>query len=675
MIKRDILSSLLMTPSHDNRGKTGSEESMNDVQTPWWSWNSSNVTQVRPNVTQSSPEQLSWLHWLSPYQRVNSVMGYISYRDDGTAATTPTNESTPLLASSNGNSWFSWMWPGVAEDDEPYGDYTNNVELYKSAKAAIENSKDCISYAYKGTKTKQFFINDYELSVFLSPTQAQPVKYNIKRTPITPAEVQENGFQVVVTSNNPSPSVSGINSSSSSVNEPDNDNQNKSSRPPLKLPPPDINLSQNNPVIPNILHNFRYITLTTKLRLLGEKLVFGQNTSESHLYRQPNTKITSRKVEKIKKIVIIGVHGFLPTKFIKSMVGLSTGNSLKFVEQATKAVESWLNEDVTLQNMYNIETIALEGLGTIEDRVQSSLELLKNWSDMINDCDFLFFVGHSQGSIIAIHILAELLSSKSSINLNSHKKRIGLLSMAGPLKGPMPNLASKIVIRAYTKQENNVLQQLTRLGDSQSKEYTELQQSFQVLMDHNVKVTLAGSINDRLVPLNSSLAEINHHANIFRCIASDGQLVPTNSNLLLLYLWQLILTLRNLGVSERKLFQELSIRCAATTTYDYGHTNVYHDDEVYKTAVRFALETTDLQQKTSLNTYLELTPGDSIYEIPWNLRELVQGILRAKHINHLGLLNDVITSYNHWNPTTKAWKEVKLCLESLGEVDYDDMVV
>ncbi|CAH6718715.1 uncharacterized protein CLIB1444_01S12926 [[Candida] jaroonii] len=648
--------------SHESRSMHDEEQN-----NQWWFWKSNDVriTEIRPSISREAEELEveSWYNWFGNYK--NSV-AYVFYRN---------GEGTPLLSDgredynhgSNGqpnhnsqqkgqpqknDGWLTWLWNSPSEEEEDYEGFTNDVELYKLAKNAIETSKDSCCYAYKGSINSQFLINDHELSVYDTPTQSQPVKYNIKRTPVTPAESQENSIQVIVS--NLSPAKTPVMSSNSSIKS-------------IEAPPPPLMM---NRIIPNIEENFRTITFITRLRLIGEKLLFQQKSSENHLYKQSLKHIENKKLHKIKRIMIIGVHGFLPTKFVKSMIGQQTGNSLTFVEEASKAVKYWLNDTTEpgFENMYHIDTISLEGQGTIEQRVEKSLALLNNWMMLIKDCDFLYFVAHGQGSIISIKLLARLLQS-SEFKINN--KRIGLLSMAGPLLGPMKNLDTKIVIRAYTTMENEVLQELIELGKSNSETFQNFRKDFECILNHDVKVTLSGSINDQLIPLESSLGNNFYHPNIFRTIFVDSN---SNTPSFLINLWKLILMCRNIGHLEHGILKDLSERCMGMIN-DGGHGKIFKDSDIYLTSLKFALESTKVNQKRDMSFITHHNDrSNDLFKLPWSVRELLEDTLQSKHITNMKLIKDLIESFNEWDPS-KAWKDYKFALDALSEIDYDDLLV
>lgn len=59
-----------------------------------------------------------------------------------------------------------------------------------------------------------------------------------------------------------------------------------------------------------------------------------------HLYRTDQLNHKS-----IKKILIIGIHGFFPTKVIRPLIGEPTGTSIKFANEAEKAVKRFIQRE------------------------------------------------------------------------------------------------------------------------------------------------------------------------------------------------------------------------------------------------------------------------------------------------------------------------------------------
>lgn len=442
---------------------------------------------------------------------------------------------------------------------------------------------------------------------------------------------------------------------------------------------------RNHLVAPTVDENFRTLTVKTKVRLVGEHILFKDETSENHLYKSTPKNIALKKTSKIKKIVVIGVHGFFPFKMVKALIGESTGNSMRFTNEATKAIYKWLDiEEEHDTDEVDLATISLEGKGKISNRVDNLYKLLLNWEDLITNCDFLFIIGHSQGSAVAIHLLSKLILQGI---LRPKLQKIGLLSMSGILQGPFAGLDNKIIIRAYTTTENEILNELFEFQKPGSSQRVSLNESLQILIDNNVKITLSGSIDDQLIPMFLSLSITLKHPNIFRCINIGENCDYPNFIIVLI---KIILMLMNLGRGDHGLLIELSKICMGTTSKG-GHSKIYLNNEIYFNAIKHAIETTSLNHCKPLQ-YTGGTSGSNgfnsisesvnsvggsyipnVYLLPWCIRELLEELGQTKHIRGVSLAKELVYEYKNWEPTTKNWKEIKFCLEALDEFDIEEI--
>ena len=89
------------------------------------------------------------------------------------------------------------------------------------------------------------------------------------------------------------------------------------------------------------------------------------------------------------------------------MLGQPTGTSFRFANGAAAAIQKW-----TANHGYSceVEKVALEGEGTISDRVDTLWKLLLNWIDQIRKADFIIVACHSQGVPVAVSLVARLLN-------------------------------------------------------------------------------------------------------------------------------------------------------------------------------------------------------------------------------------------------------------------------
>ncbi|CAN6616306.1 hypothetical protein TRVA0_006S02674 [Trichomonascus vanleenenianus] len=369
-----------------------------------------------------------------------------------------------------------------------------------------------------------------------------------------------------------------------------------------------------------------------------------------HLYRSPP--------HRIRKAVVIGVHGFFPTKMIRSILGEPTGTSVKFANEAAASVERWAQEkgyDI------DIEKIALEGEGKVLDRVDKLYELLHNWIDSIIQADFLFFAAHSQGTPVAVHLMARLVEEGYVENT-----RIALLGMAGISLGPIAGLDQKLVMRAYASIESVSLQELfefQRVDSFQSRKYLD---SLRTIIAHNAKIVFVGSINDQLVPLYSSTCIHVSHPNIYRAIYVDGHEVVAPEFISTLV--SLALRLRNIGSTDHGVVRELSGSLAGALRSN-GHSKIYDEPRVYDMLLRHALETTDASKYCPVryDASFKVPRGansNNPYVLPWSMRGLVaEAISRGEQFtDHLA---ELYKEYEEWKPDSKVLSDVKYRLGAI----------
>lgn len=408
---------------------------------------------------------------------------------------------------------------------------------------------------------------------------------------------------------------------------------------------------------------------------------------ENHLYKQPLIEIRNNKRRKLNKIVIISIHGFLPTKFVRAIIGQNTGNSIRFATHASKAVLKWLSQDNPGFKIsdYDIETIALEGEGKINDRVEKLYKLLDNWMDMLDKSDFIFFISHGQATPVAINLMAKLLHE----HLHWHYwKKLGLLSMSGLQLGPFMGLDTKIVTRAFTSMENEIIRELFEFQKPYSKLSLQLNESMKILMKNNVKVTFSASVTDQFIPLSSSLALQFAHPNIHRNIfhakseiqtvmdtttpsnVSDSSNAPFLTNLLII-----ICMMKNVGKDfDYNIIRELSDKFNLEGT-PKGHCKLFDDEQVYMESIQYCLETTDLihSQELSINILKPLDSASFHSLLPWNIRSLFQDLVQIKHIGSVKLIEELLFRFKAWQPTPKQWKDIKYCLDVLNDFEIEDL--
>ena len=210
----------------------------------------------------------------------------------------------------------------------------------------------------------------------------------------------------------------------------------------------------------------------------------------------------------VKKALAIGVHGYFPAPLLRSVLGQPTGTSIKFSESAASAIQKW-----TKEHGYSceIEKIALEGEGKIEERVGLLWNLILNWIETISKADFILVACHSQGVPVAIMLVAKLIAF-GCVNA----ARIGICAMAGVNLGPFVDYKSRWIGGSAGE-----LFEFARSDSIVSKDY---QHALEKVLKFGVKILYIGSIDDQLVSLEvSSSSHIHCHKFIKLTVVSSLQ--------------------------------------------------------------------------------------------------------------------------------------------------------
>ncbi|KAK9372722.1 uncharacterized protein V1513DRAFT_460327 [Lipomyces chichibuensis] len=356
---------------------------------------------------------------------------------------------------------------------------------------------------------------------------------------------------------------------------------------------------------------------------------------------------------RIKKAVAIGIHGFFPIRMIRSIIGEPTGTSVKFANEAAMGIQRWAEQ--AGQNV-EIEKIALEGEGIVLDRVENLYRLLSNWIDHLHEADFIIVAAHSQGTPVAVQLVAKLIEEGHADN-----KKIGIMGMAGVSLGPFYGLDQKLVIRAYTPFESDSLKELFAFQNPDSLQARRYIQGLRTVIAHGVKITFIGSVNDQLVPLYSSLCAHVNHPHIYRAIYVDGKVHAPS---FIIYLIELLTKLRNMGLSDHGIIRDLSDSLAGTLTGG-GHSMIYNDHAVYDVAIKYALESTSIPDlPLKVNKFEVPMPSNyNPYHLPWTVRGMLEHDFVRKHL--LDDVKKILNKFDDWNPETKQLKDIKYRLSAI----------
>lgn len=370
------------------------------------------------------------------------------------------------------------------------------------------------------------------------------------------------------------------------------------------------------------------------------------------------------------KVLIVGVHGFFPTKLIRSFIGEPTGTSAKFVLEAEAIVMRYFESH---NQQVEISKIALEKEGKIFERVDYFFDVMSKLAHEINEADIIYFVSHSQGSPVTIILLAKLLecgiinidnskffNGPADYKFTSSKKIISILCMAGINNGPFYGADQTLFVRAYQTIEKDSLRELfefQKFDSLQSKQFIE---SLRTLIKNNAKITFVGSINDQLVPLYSSTCLFAHHPNIFRATFVDkGSQTPDFITRIVKIAGSLI----NLGYDDHGIIKEISGSLAGPLTGG-GHSTIYREVQVYELGIRFALETTDdfIDLAVDYTPYQLCDLGANTYHLPWCMRGLLYETDRHLNKDEINLL---FQEFENWEPATKQLKDIKYRLNGI----------
>lgn len=192
-----------------------------------------------------------------------------------------------------------------------------------------------------------------------------------------------------------------------------------------------------------------------------------------------------RDPPRIKNAIAIGVHGYFPATFLRTVLGQPTGTSIKFADMAAKAIRKWTNA-----HGYDcqVKTAALEGEGRIAERLDMLWKLLLNWVEEIRKADFILVACHSQGVPVAVMLVAKLVS----FGLVTSAK-VGICAMAGVNLGPFPDYKSRMITGSAGE--------LFEFSDPNSKVSKDYLAALEMALSSGARVTYIGSIDDQLVSL------------------------------------------------------------------------------------------------------------------------------------------------------------------------------
>ncbi|TPX56423.1 hypothetical protein SpCBS45565_g08414 [Spizellomyces sp. 'palustris'] len=376
----------------------------------------------------------------------------------------------------------------------------------------------------------------------------------------------------------------------------------------------------------------------------------------------------------IRRIAIIGVHGWFPGRFLQRVVGEPTGTSARFAEKMAMAVRSFFSERYNIMlDEEAITLIPLEGEGKVERRVamlyRQLIESDQGWRKKLWDADMVFVAAHSQGTPVSAMLLARLVREGL---IDTSRQKVSLLAMAGITHGPFPALKSSMIVKYF---EADAARELFEFNDPNS----EIAKKYNIAMRHilasGVRVVAVGSWYDQVVPLYSAVMHGFHHPNIYRALYIDGADYTPD---FLSHLVVFGLTLRNAGLSDHDLVVHLS-DILAGNLYGFGtqgHSAIYEEVNTYMVAVAWTMGgkppwgipaipnapwTSNMMVSRSLSAPLRLNP----YYLPWIMARLVDDRNIQNHETLKTELDGLLKMFEMWEPNTRQLKEMRYRLEPL----------
>ncbi|KAG0305820.1 hypothetical protein BGZ98_003536, partial [Dissophora globulifera] len=367
----------------------------------------------------------------------------------------------------------------------------------------------------------------------------------------------------------------------------------------------------------------------------------------------------------IRKVVIIGVHGWYPRKAIRTVIGEPTGTSSKFCDEMDLALKEYLESHGKHLESDDITLIPLEGEGKVLERVETLHDTLvrnQTWRRAVHEADLVLVATHSQGTPTSILLVARwiqegLLRVREG---DPQIQRIGILAMAGITHGPFPYLKGNLVVRWF---EADAAKELFEFMDSESSIARKYQD---IVLASGVRLTCVASLEDQVVPLYSSVMTSIHHPSIVRAVYIDA---ASYQNDFLINLIAFSLRLRNAGVDDHGILVHLS-EVIAGSLYSEGHSTIYEEREVYMLSIRSLLEppaklTAEMARSEPILNPFRAKQRLNPFFLPWAMRGIADEIMSRGDQILIKELERLKRLYNEWNPVTKGMKEIKFRLEPL----------
>ncbi|GAA98567.1 uncharacterized protein L969DRAFT_95201 [Mixia osmundae IAM 14324] len=370
----------------------------------------------------------------------------------------------------------------------------------------------------------------------------------------------------------------------------------------------------------------------------------------------------------VKKVVVIGIHGWFPSPWLNSVIGKPTGTSEKFATMMKQSIEAYFEEHEP--TVPEINVIALSKEGKVSDRVDRHYEdLLSNqrYVDQLHNADAIFIASHSQGTIVATQLLARLIEQK-----RIKADRVTLLCMCSIALGPFVSLNTSYIAPYLQYFESAAATELFDYQDPESPPSRRYHAAITIILEMGVKVVFIASLNDQVVPLYSGTFASLVHPAILRAMYIDGQAFQSSDFMTNLTVF--LLRLRNAGLPDHGLSQHLSEALAGSLT-GVGHSSIYEERDVYSLATRYHFETTPVLVQGRAGGHVPDQPiiepfhprNSASLRNPYFLPFALRGILDDERVQTLfgAELHSLRQGYEDWRPVSKPLRAVRQQLEPL----------
>jgi len=211
----------------------------------------------------------------------------------------------------------------------------------------------------------------------------------------------------------------------------------------------------------------------------------------------------------LHRIVVIGIHGW-------SLMGGLFGDrpaivSTKFTQMFQRSLARFMESVGRDTSTIQVLPIALHGYGKVEARVEAYLNTqLPKYKEHIQTADAIFVVAHSQGVLVSVSLLHQLILQGW---VNPSVQHVSMQLMAGLHHGPFPDLPWDYY---------DATKELFSYANVETDVHRRYMIALHFLLENAVKILCVGSAHDQVVPLYSSLLQsFPSSPNLLRAVYVD----------------------------------------------------------------------------------------------------------------------------------------------------------